>query len=215
MILGEPLENLLLRMPHRQVRHALRQGGRGVSGHDPQLQFQRRKGLLPILARFLEGFAGKAAQRDRSESGADPATVVRFLLLPAVFLLLVSEVLRQGFGVFGLEAIEDRFQGLAAHLPQKSLQLFLKRERGLRSNTRARNAITTAAICLPTSSRTRRSSSSISWNSAATSVASNRPNRLEFCMGGVLSSRTGLLLFCGFSRKSPPFSRSLTAQESH
>ena len=135
MILGEPLENLLLRMPHGQMRHTLRQGGRGVSAHDPQLPFQRREGLLPILARFLEGFAGKAAQLDRSESGADPATVVCLFLLPAVFLLLVGESLRQAFGVFGLQTIEDRLQGPAAYLPQKSLQLLLELERGLRRAT--------------------------------------------------------------------------------
>ena len=103
-----------------------------LSRHDPQLPFQGREGLLPVLTRFLEGFAGEAAQGDRSEAGADAAAVVRFLLLPAVLLLLVGEVLRQALGVFGLQAIEDRFQDLAADLPQKSLQLLLKLERGLR-----------------------------------------------------------------------------------
>jgi hypothetical protein len=85
--------------------------------------------------RFLEGFAGKSAQLDRSEPGADSVAVVRLLLLPAVFLLLIGEVLRQVFGVFGLQTIEDRFQGLAAYLPQKSLQLLLELERGLRRAT--------------------------------------------------------------------------------
>ena len=108
-----------------------------LSRHDPQLQFQGREGLLPVLPRFLEGFAGEAAQGDRSEAGADAAAVVRFLLLAAVLLLLLSEVLRQALGVFGLQAIEDRFQDPAADLPQESLQLLLKLERGLRRDTLA------------------------------------------------------------------------------
>ena len=56
-------------MAHRQVGHALRQSGRGLSRHDPQLQFQEREGSLSILPRFLEGFAAEAAQGDRSEAG--------------------------------------------------------------------------------------------------------------------------------------------------
>ena len=106
-----------------------------LSRDDPQLPFQGCEGLLPVLTRFLEGFAGEAAQGNRSEAGADAAAVVRFLLLPAVLLLLLSEVLRQALGVFGLQAIEDRLQGPAADIPQKSLQLLLELECGPRSNT--------------------------------------------------------------------------------
>ena len=45
------------------------------------------------------------------------------------------KLLRQALGIFGLQAIEDHFQDLAADIPQKSLQFLLELECGPRSNT--------------------------------------------------------------------------------
>ena len=132
VVLGQSLEDLLLRVSDRQKRHALRQRRRGVSSHDAQLQFQRGKRVLPVLTRLLEGLAGEAAKADRSEAGADTAAVVGLLLFPTVFLLLVGEAFRQAFGIFGLQPVEDDFQDLAADLPQTLLQILLQLKGGLR-----------------------------------------------------------------------------------
>ena len=79
----------------------------------------------------MERLAREPTQRYGAKQRADPATVVRLLVLAAVLLLLVNESFRQTLWSLRLQAVVDHFHNPAAHLSQQSFQILLKLERGV------------------------------------------------------------------------------------
>ena len=199
-----------------QKRYALGQCGSGVPARDPQLPLQRREGRLIVIPCLLQRLAGEPAQHDGAKQRANPAAVVRLLVLPAELLLLLDETFRQTLRLLRLQAVVDHLQDSAAHLPQQPLQILLKLVSPAGTN-RLSQKRDDPLENFP-ESRFRR-------------VPALLDNSLQFradydcqhqtVMGilrhrGVLSSEGGLGCQTGhFPGKTPLFSRSLAAQSHH